>query len=136
MILKQKVIFDSSHRLLNYDGNCKNCHGHSWIVEIEIESNRNLDPCGMLFDYRAIKNYVKNKWDHRAILNEDDPLVEIFRNMDLAVTTLSGNPTAENIAKNILSDMVKLVNIDPENSCDYCSVIVHESNDNSAEENL
>lgn len=136
MLLKQHTTFDACHRLLNYEGNCKNCHGHTWSVDIEIESDRTLDACGMLIDYRTIKNYIKDTWDHRAILNMDDPLVDIFKNMNLTITIMLGNPTAENIAKKILADMVLLANLDPVNYCDYAKVTVHESVENSAEECL
>lgn len=136
MILKQSISFDACHRLLGYNGNCQNCHGHTWQSEIEIESDRKLDSCGMLIDYRTIKNYFKETWDHRAILNIDDPLVSVLRDMGLAVTTLSGNPTAENLAKKILADMILLADLDPRNSCDYCRVVIHESPENSAEECL
>lgn len=133
MILTQNITFDSCHRLLNYPGNCQNCHGHTWSVNIKIESKRPMDQCGMLLDYRTIKNYIKDTWDHRAILNMDDPLVDIFKNMGLTVAIMHNNPTAENIAKKILFDMVLLANIDIKNN-DHCNVIVHESLDNSAEE--
>jgi 6-pyruvoyltetrahydropterin/6-carboxytetrahydropterin synthase len=134
--LTQHITFDASHRLLGYSGNCVNCHGHTWSVDIEIESNRTLDSCGMLLDYKTIKNYFKETWDHRAILNMDDPLVDIFKNMGLMVTIMSGNPTAENLAKKILADMVLLANLDTIDHDDYARVVVHESTDNSAEEYL
>lgn len=134
MKLKQKAIFDAAHRLLGYNGNCKNLHGHTWAVEIEIESNREMDQCGMLLDYRTIKNYIKDTWDHRAILNMDDPLSELLTAMNLKVTIMSGNPTAENLAKKILADMVLLVDLSDPN--DHASVTVHESADNSAEEHI
>ena len=134
MILTQKITFDAAHRLLGYDGNCKNLHGHTWTVEIEIESNREMDKCGMLLDYRTIKNYFKETWDHRTILNMDDPLVELLNVMNLKVTIMSGNPTAENLAKKILADMALLADLSSYN--DHVSVTVHESADNSAEEHI
>jgi 6-pyruvoyl-tetrahydropterin synthase len=85
----------------------------------------------MLLDYRTIKNYIKDNYDHRAILNEKDPLVNILGNMELDVTVMSGNPTAENIANMILEDIVTLAKLNK--SWDHCTVIVCESPDNSAE---
>jgi hypothetical protein len=63
----------------------------------------------------------------------DDPLVGVFTGMKLAVTIMSGNPTAENLAKKILADMILLADLD---RCDYCRVTVYESPENSAEEQL
>jgi len=130
MILTQKITFDAAHRLLGYDGNCRHLHGHTWTVEIEIESNREMDQCGMLLDYRTIKNYFKDTWDHRTILNMDDPLIEILNVMNLKVTIMANNPTAENLAKKILADMVLLADLNNPN--DHATVVVHESSDNSA----
>lgn len=134
MILKQHLTFDACHRLLNYDGSCKNCHGHTWSVDIQIESKRPLDQCGMLIDYRSLKNYVKETWDHRAILNMDDPLVDVFKSMGLNVSIMPGNPTAENIANKILADMIIMANLNTD--IDHCNVIVRESCDNSAEASI
>lgn len=131
MILTQKITFDAAHRLLGYDGNCRNLHGHTWTVEIEIESNREMDKCGMLLDYRTIKSYFKETWDHRAILNMDDPLAELLNVMNLKVTIMASNPTAENLAYKILADIVLLADLDPRNY-ENATVIVHESSDNSA----
>lgn len=133
MILKQKIVFDSSHRLLNYTGNCSNLHGHTWTVDITLESERKLDKCGMFIDYRTIKQHFKDYYDHRTILNMDDPLVDVLKSMSLNVTIMNGNPTAENLAKRILAELVLLADL---NTTDYASVIVHESTDNSAEECL
>ena len=130
MILTQKITFDAAHRLLGYGGNCRHLHGHTWTVEIEIESNREMDQCGMLLDYRTIKNYFKDTWDHRTILNMDDPLVELLNVMNLKVTIMASNPTAENLAKKILADMVLLADLNNPN--DHATVVVHESSDNSA----
>jgi len=133
MILTQTIVFDAAHRLLGYEGSCKNLHGHSWKVEIEIESSRDLDQVGMLLDYRVIKQYFKDFWDHKTILNMDDPLVDILKSQGQDVTIMNGNPTAENLAKKILADMILLANLDIKMSEDYCRIVVHESLENGAE---
>lgn len=131
--LRQKVTFDAAHRLYGYHGNCSNLHGHTWSVDIEIESDRELDSCGMFIDYRTIKNYFKEYYDHKTILNMDDPLVDILKANNIDMTIMNGNPTAENLARKILMDFILIGNLDHN---DYCTVIVHESTDNSAEEYL
>ncbi len=30
----KEVSFDASHRLLHYEGKCRNLHGHRWRVEV------------------------------------------------------------------------------------------------------
>ena len=133
MKLTQYVEFDSAHRLFNYDGNCGSTHGHTWGVSIEIDSEKSLDNIGMLIDYKVIKQYFKDFWDHRIILNMDDPLVDILEKAGQNITIMNGNPTAENIAKKILADMVLLADLDVKGLGDWATIIVHESKDNSVE---
>lgn len=99
MIIYQKATFDAAHRLLDYDGNCGNLHGHTWTVEVWIEGVP--DDSGMVFDYRSIKGYFKEKFDHLCILNEKDPLKAVIH----PHTVILGNPTAENLAFIIRSDL-------------------------------
>ena len=133
MKLTQNVTFDSAHRLFNYDGNCGNLHGHTWKVGIEIDSEKPLNEVSMLIDYKVIKQYFKDYWDHRVVLNMDDPLVDALKQAGQNVSIMDGNPTAENIAKKILADMILLADLDIKGLGDWASVIVHESEDNSAE---
>ena len=128
MLINQKVTFDAAHRLLGYEGNCSRLHGHTWAVEVEITSEEDLDECGMLMDYRAIKMYFKNAFDHTAILNSKDPLVPLLRDLNLPVTIMEGNPTAENLANMILEDFMNMLAPD-----DHVKVRIHESAENYAE---
>jgi len=73
-------------------------HGHNWKVEVEVSGNV-LDNVGMVLDFKDIRNStndIVNKLDHR-FLNDLKPFKEI-------------NPTAENIAKYIFSELSKVVN--------------------------
>ncbi|MBI4369871.1 MAG: 6-carboxytetrahydropterin synthase QueD [Elusimicrobia bacterium] len=105
-----KVIdFCYGHRLINYEGKCKNLHGHNGRLEIVLEAPR-LDARGMVVDFSEIKGKIKrwvdDHWDHRLILNEADPGLAFLRNLDPAVTSMPANPTAENLART-LYDRVK-----------------------------
>lgn len=98
----QEIDFCYGHRLLNYDGKCKNLHGHNGKAIIVLESEK-LDHRGMLVDFSDIKKHVAG-WidanlDHRMILNSSDPVVEYLREMGEPLFLIEANPTAENIAK-------------------------------------
>jgi len=96
------IEFCYGHRLLNYAGKCRHPHGHNGRIEISI-SKRSLDVRGMAMDFDDIKQvvqtWVDGNLDHRMLLNKRDKLVPIFRKLKEPVFLMSGNPTAENIAK-------------------------------------
>jgi 6-pyruvoyltetrahydropterin/6-carboxytetrahydropterin synthase len=85
-VVKQ-LTFDSAHFLSNYDGLCKNMHGHTYKFELGI-TGRIDEKTGMVMDFKIIKsemNKIKELLDHK-LLNE----IEIY---DFPKT----NPTAENM---------------------------------------
>ena len=96
------VHFCYGHRLLDYEGKCRNLHGHNAVVEIRIRSRR-LDRLGMVMDFEAIKStvqrWIDSELDHKLILNRKDPLIPSLRRHGQPMTLLGGNPTAEAIAK-------------------------------------
>ena len=105
----QEIEFCYGHRLLNYDGKCKNLHGHNGKAVIVLESKQ-LDHRGMLVDFSDIKKHVAG-WidanlDHRMIHNEADPVAEYLQAQGEPLFLIAANPTAENIAK-LIYDFAK-----------------------------
>ena len=98
----RQIDFCYGHRLLNYDGKCKNLHGHNGRAIITIEAPK-LDERGMVLDFSDIKRVV-SKWiddnlDHRMILHRDDPAREFLEKLGEPLYLVDSNPTAENIAR-------------------------------------
>ena len=87
--LSIKGDFAAAHCLRGYEGSCKNLHGHTWKVEVAIES-RQIDEIGMVVDFKVIKGKLKellNRIDH-VYLND----LPTFQDV---------NPTTENLARYI-----------------------------------
>jgi len=63
--------FDSAHKLENYDGDCKNLHGHTYKLEVTVRGK--TDYRGMVVDFKELKEVTKekiiDKLDHKY-LNE------------------------------------------------------------------
>lgn len=86
-----------------YSDECKNVHGHSYKIEIIINS-LSLNEDGMVIDFKKLKEIVNriilSKFDHSLVLHNTPE-------MNKMVTALVGqnvivadyNPTAENMAK-------------------------------------
>lgn len=105
------IDFCYGHRLLNYEGKCRHLHGHNGRVEIILAAEQ-LDERGMAYDFLEIKTKIKT-WidqnlDHKMLLNESDPLILILKEAKEPIFLLSGNPTAENIAKLIFEETKRL----------------------------
>ena len=84
--------------LNGHEGACKRMHGHNWKVEVEVCGNK-LDNIGMVIDFKEIRNMTKgvvDQLDHR-FLNDLDPFKKI-------------NPTAENIAQYIYTELSDVMN--------------------------
>ena len=107
----REIDFCYGHRLLNYQGKCAHLHGHNGRVVISLEGG-DLDECGMLVDFGDIKKTI-NVWidenlDHQMILAKDDPAVPVLQELGEPMFLMDENPTAENIARLIYEESVKL----------------------------
>ncbi len=77
MIIGKEFHFDAAHYLPNYEGKCREMHGHTWKVTVEVEgkvSDLNNGPRlpkeGMvmdLHDLNAIVHFVIDKLDHNTL---------------------------------------------------------------------
>ena len=121
----QILSFDSAHRIIGHEGNCKMLHGHRYTVEATFESER-LDELGMVIDFAIIKkkfnDWLNENWDHNAILSINDKELgeKIADSTGQKICYIDANPTAENMAYHLLhkvcpvvfeSDKVKCVKI-------------------------
>ena len=98
--LKIITDFAAAHTLRDYPGDCSRMHGHNWKVEVEVTATQ-LDNVGMGIDFKTIKQKTQAiiaKLDHRY-LNELAAFEE-------------ANPTAENIAAYILTQISATINND------------------------
>ena len=120
--------FEMAHALWNYDGPCKNVHGHSYRLFVtligEPINDKNNPKHGMVIDFGDLKRIVNteivDRFDHTAVVSSDvekarlDALNQMFGN----VLVVDYQPTCENMVVDIanrimpfVSDKVKLHNI-------------------------
>lgn len=84
----------AAHQLnLDYPSQCTRLHGHNWHIEVTCKA-KELNRHGMIIDFKLIKRIIQDKLDHRY-LNE----------------ILKDNPTAENMAKWICSEIPGCVKV-------------------------
>ena len=102
--ITKTIDFCYGHRLLEYDGKCKQLHGHNGLLEVDLESDT-LDRLGMVRDFTEVRDIVKG-WvdehlDHKMLLRRDDPVIPALKELGEPLVLFDVNPTAENIAKHI-----------------------------------
>jgi 6-pyruvoyltetrahydropterin/6-carboxytetrahydropterin synthase len=113
--LKSEVAFDSAHFLSDYDGKCKNLHGHRWRVVAEIKSetlSSEKQTNGMVIDFSDLKSALKgicDDLDHSLIYEEGSlksKTIEALIDENFKLIPVPFRPTAENFAKHFF-DLLK-----------------------------
>lgn len=100
--------FETAHLLYNYDGKCKNLHGHSYKLFVTLKGNpiNNLEDQknGMVLDFGDLKTIVKEEivdnWDHAVMLNALSPHKDLGQDLERQghkVIYCDYQPTCENM---------------------------------------
>lgn len=104
--ITRKLEFDYGHRVLGHEGKCKHLHGHRGVAEITV-SAAELDGIGRVIDFGKVKElvggWIDYHWDHTLLLNPKDPQATYLSDTEPKppYLMLEGNPTAENMAKEL-----------------------------------
>lgn len=102
MKIAKEFRWEMGHRLPKHDGACKNLHGHSYRMVVEVEGEVNADT-GMVIDFADISAKVKpflNELDHAFLCQEDDAEVrDLLEAMDLKRVLVPFPSTVENICR-------------------------------------
>ncbi|HKL71128.1 MAG TPA: 6-carboxytetrahydropterin synthase [Marinilabiliaceae bacterium] len=105
--LTKEFRFEMAHALHNYDGLCKNIHGHSYILHVTVMGT----PCkksdnpklGMVMDFGQLKAIVNeeivSKLDHAVVMPSSYPQnqIENLGEITERVIVTDFQPTCENM---------------------------------------
>ena len=116
MKIAKEFRWEMGHRLPFHDGLCKNIHGHSYKMIVEISGN--VDKNGMIIDFFDLGKIVKpmiEKYDHAFLCWENDKIVRDFLDKNKMKRVFTGyHSTVENIcsdfAEQIFGKLKKLKN--------------------------
>ncbi len=108
MEITTRLEFDSGHRIPNHKSQCRNLHGHRYVIEItlngDIVQNEQTSEDGMVMDFSDVKRIARESvvdvWDHAFIVYKNDTAVLTFLNSlpDHKTVIFDTVPTAENMA--------------------------------------
>jgi len=91
------IRISAGHRLRHHDGKCARPHGHNYEISVAVTGE--LTDEGWVVDKGDITQVI-DEWDHRFLVERDDPLVEAFEASGDgdALVILDHPPTAEVMA--------------------------------------
>ncbi|QRN41202.1 MAG: 6-carboxytetrahydropterin synthase QueD [Neisseriaceae bacterium] len=105
--------FEVAHLLDGHDGKCKNLHGHSYVLHVELTDMlyREGPKEGMVFDFSDLKEIVEQKivsqMDHSFIYDtrseRECKIAKVLMECDSKVYGVPFRTTAELIAKYIFN---------------------------------
>ncbi len=99
--------FSYGHRVFGHENKCAVLHGHNGRVHFYCQGDK--DDIGRVIDFGEINlslcQWVEKNWDHRFLVFEEDLWYPKLRSIDPTVLALPFNPTAENMASFLLTEV-------------------------------
>lgn len=97
--------FEAAHALKDYDGLCRNIHGHSYELKVTVSGtairDENSPKLGMVMDFGDLKKIVREEivgqFDHSVILYKKMPakLISDLKDQFERIIITDYNPTSE-----------------------------------------
>jgi len=106
----RRIEFDAAHRIINHESKCKMLHGHRYCLEATFVA-ADLDNLGRVIDFGVIREvlggWIDDNFDHNTILSIKDKKLgeKIAEITGQKIYYMAQNPTAENIANYIFSEI-------------------------------
>jgi 6-pyruvoyltetrahydropterin/6-carboxytetrahydropterin synthase len=99
----KEFIWQMSHRLPFHKGGCRNIHGHSYMMRVEVEGE--TDSKGMIMDYYDIETILApliEKMDHSFCVDSNDTvMLDFLKKQNFKYYLVPFTTTAENLTKHI-----------------------------------
>ena len=84
--ITRKLEFDAGHRIPDHRSQCRNLHGHRYVLEItlagEVSRESGASDNGMVMDFADVKalanEHLVSVWDHAFLVYEGDTAVRAF----------------------------------------------------------
>lgn len=114
--LKTEQSFDAAHFLKDYQGKCRNLHGHRWRVVAEIQGEalaQDRQTRGMLVDFGELKELLKALCDglDHSFIYEDGSLrpttLAALEEEGFRMVAVPFRPTAEEFARYFYEEITK-----------------------------
>ena len=108
MLITRKLEFDAGHRIPDHRSQCRNLHGHRYVLEVTLRGDlvdtEGAPDRGMVMDFADVKalamEHLVGKWDHAFLVYARDEVVRSFLEQmaDHKTVVIDRIPTVENLA--------------------------------------
>ncbi len=135
MKIAKEFHWEMGHRLPEHFGKCKNIHGHSYKMIVEIEGD--VLESGMVMDYYDLKKIVLpfvDELDHAFMVYKDDKqIINFLSEMNSKKLIVDFQSTVENICTYFLTRIKGAV---INKNINRLTVRIYETHDDYAEESI
>ncbi len=131
LTVSKQCTFDAAHVLTNHTGQCKNLHGHTYRVTVEVAEGP--DSKDMVIDFKDLKQVMREvileRFDHAFIFDEasasECEIAAVIAKHGMRSVGLPFRSTSENLARYFFQELAVRVNV--------ASVKVYETPESCAE---
>ncbi|HRR33255.1 MAG TPA: 6-carboxytetrahydropterin synthase QueD [Kiritimatiellia bacterium] len=132
LTVSKQCQFDAAHVLTHHEGQCRNLHGHTYRVIVEVAEDQ--DGRDMVIDFKDLKRVIReeilDRFDHAFIFNEANEseceIAAVIAKHGMKSVGLPFRSTAENLARYFYGALAARVNVvavkvfeTPESCADY-----------------
>lgn len=114
MKISKEFKWEMGHRLPFHSGKCKNIHGHTYKMRVEIEGD--LDENGMVMDYYDVSEIISpivDELDHSFMVKETDKeIIDFLVKLNSKKVVVPFETTAENITLHLLEKIKERITSD------------------------
>ena len=117
LTVSKQCQFDAAHVLTRHEGQCRNLHGHTYRVIVEVAEAE--DGRDMVIDFKDLKQVIRevilDRFDHAFIYNEasesECEIAAVIAKHGMKSAGLPFRSTAENLARHFYDALAVRVNV-------------------------
>ena len=132
MKISKEFDWEMAHRLLDHESGCRNMHGHSYRLLVEIEGEP--DESGMILDFDHVGKILRPliaELDHSFLCDERDTiLIAFLREQKMKHKVVPFHTTVENLCRHFAAPLQTA--LQPLANVRGFSLRIHETARNSA----